>query len=105
MTMVVDGHTGIEHSIPMARIYDDVLQFWPKTRSGYTPTLIVGYGGLVGRELLVPAHERLGERAAAARSRRARSWTRARGGATMAPDDDFNHFHIARGAKQLIDAA
>ena len=48
MTMVVDGHTGVEHSIPVARIYDDVVQLWGGTKVGYTPTLVVGYGGIWG---------------------------------------------------------
>ncbi|HVG48832.1 MAG TPA: hypothetical protein VM899_11940, partial [Rubellimicrobium sp.] len=48
MTHVVDGHTGIEHSIPVARAYADVHQLWKGTRVGYTPTLIVGYGGIWG---------------------------------------------------------
>ena len=48
MTMVVDGHTGVEHSLPVARIYDDVLQLWRGSGVGYTPTLIVGYGGIFG---------------------------------------------------------
>src|SRR4029077_18198409 len=48
MTMVVDGHTGVEHSIPVARAYKDVRQLWSGTRVGYTPTLIVGYGGIWG---------------------------------------------------------
>jgi imidazolonepropionase-like amidohydrolase/Tol biopolymer transport system component len=48
MTMVVDGHTGVEHSIPVAKIYGDVEQLWPGTHVGYTPTLIVGYGGMFG---------------------------------------------------------
>ena len=48
MTMVVDGHTGIEHAIPVAHAYDDVLQLWGATDVGYTPTLVVGYGGLWG---------------------------------------------------------
>ena len=48
MTMVVDGHTGIEHAIPVAKLYDDVRQLWSGTGVGYTPTLIVAYGGLDG---------------------------------------------------------
>ena len=48
LTMVADGHTGIEHSLPVERIYQDVQQFWGASASGYTPTLIVGYGGLDG---------------------------------------------------------
>ena len=46
MTMVVDGHTGVEHSLPVERIYDDVRRLWGATATGYTPTLVVGYGGL-----------------------------------------------------------
>jgi imidazolonepropionase-like amidohydrolase/Tol biopolymer transport system component len=48
MNMIVDGHTGIEHAIPVAIAYDDVKQLWSQTQVGYTPTLIVGYGGLDG---------------------------------------------------------
>ena len=50
MSMIVDGHTGIEHSIPMAAIYDDVLQLWSQSQTAYTPTLIVGYGGIWGEK-------------------------------------------------------
>lgn len=48
MTMVMDGHTGIEHNIPVAPVYKDVLELWGKSGVGYTPTLIVNYGGLNG---------------------------------------------------------
>jgi hypothetical protein len=34
----------------VAHLYDDVVQLWPKSKVGYTPTLIVGYGGLWGEE-------------------------------------------------------
>ena len=48
MTMVVDGHTGVEHALPVPAVYDDVKQLWSKTQVGYTPTLGVAYGGLDG---------------------------------------------------------
>ena len=48
LTQVVDGHTGIEHALPVAPIYDDILQLWSATKVGYTPTLGVAYGGLGG---------------------------------------------------------
>ena len=48
LSMVADGHTGVEHNIPVAPLYDDVIQFWSKTNTGNTPTLIVNYGGLNG---------------------------------------------------------
>lgn len=46
MSMIMDGHTGIEHNIPVAPVYRDVLELWGKSNSGYTPTLIVNYAGL-----------------------------------------------------------
>ncbi len=48
LNQVADGHTGIEHNIPVAILYDDVLQFWAKTKAHNTPTLIVNYGGVNG---------------------------------------------------------
>lgn len=48
ITMVIDGHTGIEHNIPVAPVYKDVLEIWGASGTGYTPTLIVNYGGLNG---------------------------------------------------------
>ena len=48
MNMIIDGHTGIEHAIPVAHAYDDVKQLWSQTKVGYTPTFVVAYGGLDG---------------------------------------------------------
>jgi hypothetical protein len=48
MTHVLDGHTTVEHAIPVAPLYRDVIQLWSHARTAYTPTLIVGYGGLWG---------------------------------------------------------
>jgi hypothetical protein len=48
MSEIVDGHTGIEHSLPLAHVYEDVLQLWSQSEVGYTPTLGVAYGGLTG---------------------------------------------------------
>src|SRR5690606_2105614 len=44
LTQIVDGHTGIEHNIPIAPLYHDVLSLWGATDVGYTPTLVVNYG-------------------------------------------------------------
>lgn len=48
MTIVADGNTGVEHNVPPERFYDDMMQFWTGTDVGYTPTLVVNYGGLRG---------------------------------------------------------
>jgi len=48
MSMIADGHTTIEHSLPVQKIYDDVLQFWRGSGTAYTPTMVVTYGGPFG---------------------------------------------------------
>ena len=48
MSMIFDGHTGIEHNIPVNPVYKDVISLWKNSKTGYTPTLIVNYGGMNG---------------------------------------------------------
>ncbi|MBQ4822751.1 amidohydrolase family protein [Aquimarina sp. MMG016] len=48
MSMIMDGHTGVEHNIPVAPVYKDVNELWKTSKTGYTPTLIVNYGGMNG---------------------------------------------------------
>ncbi|MGB4960686.1 MAG: amidohydrolase family protein, partial [Saprospiraceae bacterium] len=48
LSMVADGHTSVEHNIPVAPLYDDVIQFWSNTKTSNTPTLIVNYGAVTG---------------------------------------------------------
>jgi sugar lactone lactonase YvrE len=48
MTMILDGHTTIEHSLPFAPLARDVVTLFSQSRTAYTPTLLVAYGGLAG---------------------------------------------------------
>jgi hypothetical protein len=48
MTMILDGHTGVEHALPIAPLYKDALTVFARSHTQYTPTLIVGYGGICG---------------------------------------------------------
>ncbi len=102
-TFVFDGHTGLEHSLPVPNLYRDVVQLFARSKTGYTPTLIVGYGGLSG-EYYWYQQENVWEKehllqftpreVVDARSRRR----------TMAEEDDFNHVLISQGAKRIVDA-
>jgi len=103
MTMVVDGHTGIEHSIPVGAVYEDVYQLWAGAPGvGYTPTLVVGYGGLWGENYWyattnVWENERLlafvPREEVDARSRRR----------VLAPEEEWGHFANATVAAELHD--
>ena len=101
MTMVADGHTGIEHSVPVAKLYDDALQFWSQSKTGYTPTLIVGYGGLSGENYWY-------ERTRVWQNKRLLTFvpqenvdSRAMRATMSAGDNDFNHISIAKSANDL----
>ena len=103
LNMVVDGHTGIEHAVPAARLYADVTQLWGATEVGYTPTLVVGYGGMWGENYWyaktdVWEDERLlafvPREMVDARSRRR----------TTVPDEEWGHLLLAREAERLHEA-
>ncbi|WP_447017912.1 amidohydrolase family protein [Shewanella algae] len=100
LTMIADGHTTVEHSLPAAAIYDDIKQFWSQTQVGYTPTLVVAYGGISGENYWydktdVWAHPRL-SKYVPADLLRARSMRR-----PTAPDEHYNHFNVARVANEV----
>ena len=48
ITLIQDGNSTLEHNIPQARLYEDVLSLWSQTQVAYNPTLVVTYGGLAG---------------------------------------------------------
>jgi hypothetical protein len=50
LNQIVDGHTTIEHSLPMAPLYKDVVTLFAQSGTAWTPTLIVNYGGIWGEE-------------------------------------------------------
>jgi imidazolonepropionase-like amidohydrolase/CubicO group peptidase (beta-lactamase class C family)/Tol biopolymer transport system component len=100
MSQIVDGHTGLEHALPIAEVYDDVTQLWQQTKVGYTPTLNVAYGGLDGehywyartdvwRHPLLSLYVPPG----VLQSRSVRRPT--------APEEDFNVIRVARTATAL----
>ncbi len=105
MSMVADGHTGIEHNIPVAPLYDDVVQFWRQTQTHNTPTLIVNYGGLNGENYWYQ-HTNVWEKERLLRfTPRSIIDSRARH-RTMAPEEEYENGHIltSRSLKKLQDA-
>jgi Tol biopolymer transport system component len=48
MTHAIDGYAGIEHALPIAPLYEDVVELFKQTGVTNSPTLIVSYGGPFG---------------------------------------------------------
>jgi len=102
LTQILDGHTSIEHNIPIAPLYRDALELYAASNTNYTPTLVVNFGGpsgeryfyarddvydhprlhaFVPREVFVPLSRRR----------------------EIAPESDYQHIEVARTAKELRD--
>jgi len=100
LTMIVDGHTGIEHAIPAAVIYDDIKQLWSQSQTSYTPTLVVAYGGIWGENYWYQHTEvwkhPLLSRYVPKEVLYPRSIRR-----EMAPEEDYNHFKTAKMVNEL----
>ena len=100
MSMIADGHTTIEHSIPVAKMYDDVIQFWSQSSTAYNPTLVVAYGGAWGEKHFYDTtqvwadpilSQYVPRRMLDAVSRRP----------TRIPEDELNHISVAHEATRL----
>ena len=103
MTLIQDGNPTLEHNIPLRRLLrGSSFSFWSQTKTNYTPTLVVTYGGPAGdpywrQHTDVWRHPLLSRHAppavlAAQNTRR-----------TMAPEEDYVDADSAREAKKLAD--
>ncbi|WP_317044590.1 amidohydrolase family protein [Mucilaginibacter auburnensis] len=102
MNMILDGHTGIEHNIPVWPVYKDVKQLWNNSKTGYTPTLIVAYGTQFGENYWFDRSEvwkndnllsYVPPTSVDARSRRR----------TTSEYGDYGHIEISKYVKQISD--
>ena len=102
ITLIQDGDSTLEHNLPVEHFYDDVVSFWSQTKTNYTPTLVVTYGGLAGdpywrQHMEVWKHPLLSKHAPPALLA-ARNVRR-----TLAPEEDYVDAASAREAKKLAD--
>jgi len=103
--MIMDGHTTIEHNLPVATMYDDVIQLWKNAQTAYTPTLIVCYGAPSG-EYYWYQHTNVWENTKLLRfTPRSVIDPRSRF-RTMLPEEEYEngHIQVSRTLKKLVDA-
>lgn len=103
LSMIIDGASTVEHNLPVAPLYRDVVQLWAATKVRNTPTLVVSYGGLSG-EFWWYSRDNVWEEPRLNRffpreTLDARSIRR-----ETAPDWDYYHLEVARALKTLRDA-
>jgi imidazolonepropionase-like amidohydrolase/Tol biopolymer transport system component len=105
MSMILDGHTTIEHNIPVAPLFNDVVQLWKNAKTAYTPTLIVNYAAVSG-EYYWYQHSNVWEKERLLRfTPRSVIDTRSRY-RTMLPEEEYENGHIltSKSVKKLMDA-
>lgn len=102
LTMIVDGHTGIEHALPVEQLREDVQRLWA-AQSGvfYTPTLLVGYGGVWGENTFYQRYDVWTKDRLQRWTPPGRLETRGKRRTLMAPEEDWHHVRLARTAKEL----
>ena len=62
LTHAIDGYPGIEHALPIAPIYDDVVQLFKASQTTNSPTLVVSYGGPFGENYWYTTENVLGDK-------------------------------------------
>lgn len=105
VAMILDGHTTVEHNMPVAPLFNDVVQLWKNAKTGYTPTLIVNYGSLSG-EYYWYQHSNVWEKQRLMHYvPRSVIDTRSRH-RVMAPEEEYENGHIlvSKSLKKLMDA-
>lgn len=102
LSQIVDGHTGIEHALPIQPLYEDILQLWSQTDVVYSPTFGVAYGGLMGEEYWYDRTEVWKNARLMRYTPKSVVHPRAIRRPT-APDEHYNHVHVAEMAKKLND--
>lgn len=103
-SMILDGHTTIEHNMPVAPLFNDVVQLWKNAKTAYTPTLIVNYASVSG-EYYWYQHTNVWENERLLRfTPRSVIDTRSRY-RTMLPEEEYINGHIltSKSLKKLMD--
>ncbi len=103
--MIFDGHTTIEHNMPVATLYNDVINLCKHAKTAMTPTLIVCYGAPNG-EYYWYQHTNVWEKERLLRfTPRAVIDTRSRF-RTMVPEEEYEngHIQVSKSLKKLNDA-
>ncbi len=102
MSHALDGHTTLEHAVPVAPLYEPSLRLIAESGTAYTPTLVVGYGGLMGENYWY-AKTRVWENERLLRFvPRSVVDPNARRRTLATDDDDYHHIRLAETCAEVV---
>ena len=104
MTMVLDGHTTVEHSLPITPLRKDVVTLFGRSGTSYTPTLLVAYGGLSGDKWFHQHEDFWKDERLLKYVPQGVVDTLGRIRGVMATDEDWHHLDVAASAKKVMEA-
>ncbi len=102
MSLVQDGNATVEHNVPLEHFYADVVSLWSQTTVGYTPTLVVAYGGPAG-DPYWRAHSDVWRHPLLTRHAPPALLAAQNARRVIAPEEDYVDGATAREAKKLAD--
>ena len=104
LSMILDGHTTIEHALPIVPLYKDIATLFGRSGTAYAPTLLVAYGGISGDRWFYQHYDvwqdqkllRYTPQGVVDREARIRS--------IMASEDDWHFDDVAASANKVVEA-
>lgn len=103
LSMVVDGHTSVEHALPVTPLRDDVAQLFGHSGTVETPTLLVAYGGLSGEHWFYQHYDAWNNEKLLRFFPRGALDARAIRRPVMTIDGDWHHMKVAAGCKRILE--
>lgn len=104
LTQMADGYSGQEHSFPIMPLYKDVVEFVARTKTYYTPTILVAYGAPWSENHYFETENVVGDQ----KLRRWVPWelldTMVRRRAQWFLPEEYGHAKIAKGVADIVRA-
>jgi len=104
MSMILDGHTTIEHALNVTPLRKDVVTFFAQSGTAYTPTLLVAYGGLSGEHWFYQKYDVWKNEKLLRYTPQGVIDARSRVRPIMAADDEWHHLDVSASATAIVNA-
>jgi Tol biopolymer transport system component/imidazolonepropionase-like amidohydrolase len=104
LTHILDGHTTVEHALPVAPLYGPEVKLFAASGTSYTPTLVVGYGGLMGENWWYAKTKVWEDERLLRFVPRSVVDPRARRRVLATDDEDYHHVRLAKTAADVLRA-